>query len=334
MEIGSIKYVDLRNSLGIAAATLHDLCKKENIEALPLQNSGLGKSIQSADTRKILKKRGFLYPEKARIISFIMCKGGVGKTTSAFFTAIRLSNYGSKVLLIDGDPQGNLTSSFHLEKLGFTIDEETPVLSDIFSDKCSLTDSILSVSEQLDIVPSTPMNANLESVFREKCKNPAKPIKRLLKPILDQYDFIIIDCAPSLNLTNSIFMLGSDELILPVNPDSYSKIGLDQTLKEIDMLSNDFPEWVNFKTRILFTRYDGREYTSLKYLSNIAENHTDSLFRTTIRTSTSFKNAIDKCENLFMAKKSYAKEDYDSLAKEIMGLSAIVRKTQAGSQHG
>lgn len=334
MEIGSIKYVDLRNSLGIAAATLHDLCKKEKIETYPLQNSGLGKVIQSIDARKILLKRGFQYPVRAKIISFIMCKGGVGKTTSAFFTAIRLSNYGAKVLLIDGDPQGNLTSSFHLEQLGFTIDEETPVLSDIYSDKCLLSESILKVTEQLDILPSTPMNANLESVFREKCKNPSKPIKRLLQPVMKKYDFIIIDCAPSLNLTNSIFMLGSDELILPVNPDSYSKIGLDQTLKEITMLSNDFPEWSKVRIRILFTRYDAREYTSLKYLSDIAENHADSLFRTTIRTSTSFKNAIDKGENLFTAKKSHAKEDYDALAKEIMGLNTIVKRSQAGTLDG
>ena len=330
MEIGSIKYVDLRNSLGIAAATLHDLCKKEKIKPLPLQNSGLGKVIRSEDTRKILKKRGFEYPKKAKIISFIMCKGGVGKTTSAFFTAIRLSDYGSKVLMIDGDPQGNLTSSFHLERLGFSIDEETPVLSDIFSEKCSFKDSLISISPQLDILPSTPMNANLESVFREKCKNPANPIKRMLRPVINQYDFIIIDCAPSLNLTNSIFMLGSDELILPVNPDSYSRIGLDQTLNEIEMLSKDFPTWQDFQTRILFTRYDGREYTSLKYLSDIAEKHSNYLLRTTIRTSTNFKNAVDKGENLFMAKKSFAKEDYDSLAKEIMGLGSIVRKPQNG----
>lgn len=330
MEISGIKYVDLRNSLGIAAATLHDICKKEKITPQPLKNSGLGKVLQSSEARQILKKRGYDFPNLAKVFAFIMCKGGVGKTTSAYFTAIRLINYGAKVLLIDADPQGNLTSSFHLEGM---VNEETPILSDIFSEQCTLKDAIIKISEHLDILPSSPMNATLESVLRDKVKNPSKPLKRVLEAVKSQYDYILIDCAPALNLTNSILMLGCDQLILPVNPDSYSKIGLDQTLNEIKMLSKDFSEW-QYQVRILFTRYDGREYTSLKYLSEIAEKHTDILFRTTIRTSTSFKNAIDRREDLFSAKKSSAKEDYDSLAKEIMGLNTIVRKANTGELDG
>lgn len=321
MNTEYIKYVDLRNSLGIAATTLHDICKKENIEPKPITNSGHGKMISAKESRLVLSNRGYKYPDRAKIISYVMCKGGVGKTTSAYFTSVRMANYGAKILLIDADPQGNLTSSFNLEE---RINEETPVLTDIFSKNIKLTDVIMNISEHMDLLPSTPMNATLETVVRSTVKNPSKSLSRILNPILKNYDYIFIDCAPALNMTNTIMMLGSEELILPVIPDFYSRLGLKQTLEEIKILHNDFPEWKS-KINILFTRYDAREYTSLKHLSDIAENHEEKLFRTTIRTSTSFKNAFDKRENIFYSKKSSAKEDYDALAKEIMNISSIIK---------
>jgi chromosome partitioning protein len=299
---------------------MHELLRKAGIIGIPSQvGSGAGKKIPSSDVRKVLTLRGFEFPRIAQIISFMMCKGGVGKSTSVFFLGQRIAAYGFKVLLVDADPQGNLTSAF-----GLDVDEDTPVLADILEGGCTTNNAIIHLSDFISLIPSTPMNANVESRIREKFKNPSLPFKRTVDPLRSDYDFILVDCAPALNLTNAAIVSGSDLIIMPVNPDKFSKIGLNQTLGEIKTIGEDFK--VSPNVRIVFTRFDAREYTSLKYLSEVAEEHKDLMFQTTIRTASDLKNAISKKEDLFSLGKSNAKEDYDSLAQEILGIQSVAKK--------
>src|SRR4051812_13914098 len=101
----SVRSVDIRTTLGVAPATLHEILKKAGIEpkADDQKSTGRGvaKSISSLDVRKIFETRGFRFPERARVIVFMICKGGVGKTTSSYYVANRLSAYGGRVLVID-----------------------------------------------------------------------------------------------------------------------------------------------------------------------------------------------------------------------------------------
>jgi chromosome partitioning protein len=255
----------------------------------------------------------------------MICKGGVGKTTSTYFSAQRLSSYGAKVLVIDADPQGNLTSAFNLEQYGVGIDEETPVLLDVITSQCTIDESIIPVTLNLHLLPSTPLNANLDGKIRDNYKNPSLPVKKVIAQVMDRYDYILIDCAPALNLTNTAVVCASDMVILPVAPDKFSQLGLNQTLQELSQIESDFS--LTFNKKILFTKYDGREFTSLKYLTDIAEKYNDLRFNTAIRTSADVKNAITKREDLYSYKKSNAKEDYDSFVFELMGLDKAFRKT-------
>lgn len=319
----SIKSVDLRNALNISPATFNELLKKYEIKT---EDAGKGatKDIPASDSRRLLEARGFKFPRPAKIISLMMCKGGVGKTTSSLFLSQRLSAYGAKVLVVDADSQGNLTSAFNLDLLKFEVDEELPILVDVIDEKVEIDQAIIAVTPNLHLIPSTPYNAVLEGKIRDKYKNPSIAASKFLKKVSDRYDYIIIDCAPALNLTNTALICASDMVILPASPDRFSQIGLSQTLDEIRTLEEDFK--IHVDTKIVFTRFDAREFTSLKYLSEIADEHKDKMFKTTIRTASDLKNAITKREDLFSYKKSNAKEDYDSFAKELMGISKQFEK--------
>lgn len=325
----SIRSTDLRTALNIAPATMNDLLKKTGVQYLPGQakpGRGAAKDFSSSDSRRLLEAKGFVYPTPAKVISFMMCKGGVGKTTSSFFVANRMAAYGARILVVDGDSQGNLTSAFDLSSMKIEIDEETPILVDLLTKDASIDEAIIAFSPFLHLIPSTPLNSILESKIRDNFKNPSVPFSKIFEIVKDRYDYIIIDCAPALNLTNTAIICASDLVVLPVAPDKFSQIGLEQTLKEIHQIEEDFPEIGKRETRVIFTRFDAREYTSLKYLSEIADSNKERMFKTMIRTASDLKNAITKKEDLFQYKNSNAKDDYDSFVKEIMGIDTFFSK--------
>lgn len=316
---------DFRKALDVSPPTMNEIFKKAGMTLAPDAGKRAGaKSIAPEQVRRVLEMRGFEYPRRAWVISFMICKGGTGKTTSSFFLSQRIAAYGGRVLAIDADPQGNLTAAFALEQYDFELTEETPVLVDAFADKITIEDMIIPVTSNLHLVPSTPMNSTLDSRIRDKFKNPSLALKTKIKPLLSKYDYVLIDCAPALNLTNTAMVAASDLVILPVNPDNFSQIGLNQTLDEIDTIKHDFGLQVDSK--IIFTRFDAREFTSLRYLGEVAKERKELMYETVIKTSADVKNVITRREDLFANSKSSAKEDYDNLAKEIMGLKKGLRR--------
>jgi chromosome partitioning protein len=318
----AVKSVDIRSTLCIAPSTFAELLKRAEIESEG--GKGSTKDILAPDVRRILESRGYNYSNPTKVISFSICKGGVGKSTSSLYISQRLSAYGARVLAIDSDPQGNLTAAFDLESYNVSIDEETPVLIDLITGDASLEETIIKFTPNLHIIPSTPLNSTLDSKIRDKFKNPSVPIANILRPILDDYDYIVIDCSPTLNLVNTSIACASDLVILPVAPDKFSNIGLNQTLDELDTIERDFN--IKIQRKIVFTKFDAREHTSLKYLGEIAKEQTHIMFKTMIRTAADVKNAITKKEYLFDYKKSNAREDYDNLTREIMGLDKFFNK--------
>lgn len=322
----SLKSSDLRNTLNVAPATLSDVFKKVGVSFLDDDKNSRGqtKNISSDQVRKVLESRGFQYPTKAKVISLMMCKGGVGKTTTSVFVSQRLAAYGSRVLVIDADSQGNSTSAFSLDQYGIVIDEETPILLDVITGESTLQDVIIKITPNLHLVPSTPANSILDGKIREHSKNTSIVLKKHIEHISQDYDYIIIDCAPALNLTNTAMVAASDLIVMPVAPDKFSQMGLEQTLNEISQIEADFN--LKIEKKIVFTKFDAREYTSLKYLTDIADSHKNIMFTTMIRTASDLKNAITKKEDLFNYKKSNAKDDYDNLTRELMGLDKFFDK--------
>lgn len=314
---------DFRTTIGVAASTLNEIYKKNGVK-LASGSKRNTKYLNPTDARKVLETRGYRFPKKAKIISLMICKGGTGKSTSSFYLSQRLASYGARVLVIDADPQGNLTLAFDLEEYGIELNAETPVLYDVYNKDLDIEDVIITVTPNLHLIPSTPENSVLDDTIKRKHVNPSLPLKEALKPLMKDYDYVIVDCAPALNLTNTTVIAASDIVLLPVNPDAFSEMSLNQTLSEIERIEEGFK--LNIDRRIVFSRFDQREYTSLRYLSSIFEEKKDHMFKTIIRTSADLKNAISKSEDLFSYSKSTAKEDYDNLACEVMGLKGLPKK--------
>ena len=319
-EPTKIKLSELRSALNVAPATMAELCTK----------AGIGKGeprkprkLEPEEVHKILSYKKFSFPRPARVKTIMTGKGGVGKTNSTYALGCRLAAYGAKVLLIDSDPSGNLTSAL-LEMFGIELTASTTVLADVF-DKSrheELESCLIHIYKNMHLIPSTPVNSVLENRIRENYKNFYKPMRSKLEKIKKNYDFVLIDCGPTLNIINTVMMYSADHLIIPINPDSFARIGLEQTINEIDEMRKDFENW-NPKVSILFTRFDAREYTSMKYLSSIAEDFQDVLLTSTIGVSSAFKNAFDQKVSLFEMKGKQAQKsihDYDSLTREIIGM--------------
>lgn len=324
-EQNIMKVADLKASLNIPASTLSQLIKNLKIDFIEDDSAARGKqkNLSSTSVRKLLESRGFSYPKATQVISIMMGKGGVGKTTTSVFLAHRLADYGARVLLIDADPQGNATSTFNLQD----IDDETPVLVDVITKEADLQDVIIPINESLHLLPSTPVNSIMDKEITNRFKNISIAFRDLISEVSGSYDYIILDCAPAYNPTNTAALCASDRVILPVAPDKFSKMGVTQTLNEITELEKAFG--LTIPRNILFTKFDAREFTSLKYLTEIAEEHSDIMLKTMIRTAADVKNAISKKEDLYEYKKSNAKDDYDALTREIMGLDKIIPRKEA-----
>lgn len=266
--------------------------------------------IPSSTARAFLEHRGYKFPQK--VMAFQMLKGGSTKTTSAFNLAVRLNHYGAKVLVFDLDPQGNITGSLDVD----TSDKN--VFINVVEDGVDLKEVIVPISEGLDLIPSDFNNADLDFHITNKKKNPMKFISDHINQVKGDYDYVIIDCNPSLSTLNASIALASDTVTIPVNPDKYSKSGLEKMVEELGRIQSEYDKSPDY--RILYTRYDARTSTSQFYLADFVTHHRDRMFKSVVRNTNDVTTAIHKHETVFQLKSSYAKEDYDTLTLEVLGL--------------
>lgn len=293
----------------------HDLSSwfEQDIKTVLSEIENLGHKLSQKSflpphvVRSYLSSKGYQFPEKT--ISFQMLKGGVAKTTSALNFGWRASMLGCRVLFVDLDQQANLSYALGIE------DESLPVWVDIIEKKCKISDAVKTIHEGLDLIPSSLNNSVLDRVLLGSNRNWAQAVKAPLKELAGVYDLIIIDTAPNLSAINTAVTCASDQIILPINPDKFSLLGLRKHLEDLKDLKKDFD--LDFETKILFTKFDGRESSSRDFLSHCIDSFEDLLLKHYIRTSSEIKNSI-RSRSLF-ANKSNAKEDYDMVTKEILG---------------
>jgi len=260
--------------------------------------------------------REILQPCRARlsshVISFQMLKGGVAKTSSALNIGIRAAQYGLRILMIDLDQQANLSFA-----LGVASDS-VPVWLDVVEKKVTIQESIIPIFSNLDLIPSNLNNSVLEKVLIKSHRNWANAIRLPLASLLNQYDWIIIDTAPSLSLVNTAVTCASHLVILPVSPDPFSYIGLKKHLNELSEMESEF-ELAHLAKKILFTRFDGREKLSQIFLDQVSDEFPDALLDSFIRNSTELKKSVEDGKTIFQTS-SNAKEDYDLVTKELISL--------------
>ena len=166
-----------------------------------------------------------------KVTSITNQKGGVGKTTSAINISFYLAKMGYKVLIVDFDPQGNATSGLGVDKnsLGST-------MSDVISGSVALKDVILETEfHKLKLAPSTPILANTE-IELANVGGRFSRLREALKTVSDEFDYVILDCPPSLSLLTVNSFIASDFLILPVQAEFYAMEGLGQLLESMKLV--------------------------------------------------------------------------------------------------
>ncbi len=189
---------------------------------------------------------------KVRVISITNQKGGVGKTTTAINLSAWLANKGKKVLAIDADQQGNTTSGIGLDKNNI---ENT--IYDVMLEECSLSDVKLSTCVKgLEVVPA---NINLTGAEIELIGKDGREyiLKKEIDNIKEQYDFIIIDCPPSLNIITVNALTASDTVLVPIQCEYFALEGLQQLIYTIDLVQKGLNEDLELEG-IVFTMYDAR----------------------------------------------------------------------------
>jgi chromosome partitioning protein len=213
------------------------------------------------------------------VIAFTNQKGGVGKTTSVLNSGVFLANKGKKVLLIDIDPQANLTSGLGVQRGG----ENDSILSiyDVLINQEDVEKAIVeSRIQNLHIIPSSIELAGAEvemvsSMSRENI------LQRSIAPILNKYDFILIDCPPSLGLLTINSQVASDKVIIPVQAEYYALEGLGQLMNTIQLVRNSLNSNLEIGGVVL-TMFDSRTNLSKDIAMELQNHFGDKLFDTIV----------------------------------------------------
>lgn len=201
-----------------------------------------------------------------KIIAIANQKGGVGKTTTSINLSSCLAELGKKVLLVDIDPQGNATSGVGIIKQNL---ENT--VYELFLEECTVSECLTqSAVDNLNVLPS---NVNLSGAEIDLIGVEGREfiLKNILDSIKDLYDYIIIDCPPSLNVLTVNAMTAADSVIVPIQCEYYALEGLSQLIHTINLIQDRLNDKLEIDG-IVFTMYDSRTNLSADVIANVKEN--------------------------------------------------------------
>lgn len=248
-----------------------------------------------------------------RVIAIANQKGGVGKTTTAINLSACLAEKGQKVLAIDMDPQGNMSSGLGLDK--GSIDK---TIYDMIIGETDVEDVISKGTiENLDILPS---NVDLSAVEIELIDEENKEfiVKNSIQKVRDNYDYIIIDCPPSLSLLTINAMTTADSVLVPIQCEYYALEGLTQLIHTVELVRDRLNPNLSIEG-VVFTMYDARTNLSLQVVENVKDNLQQNIYKTIIprnirlAEAPSYGTPINQYDP-----KSAGAESYMRLAEEVI----------------
>lgn len=240
-------------------------------------------------------------------------KGGVGKTTTAINLSACLAEAGQKVLAIDMDPQGNMTSGFGVDK-----DEVDNTVYELLLGEVDVTACIQeNVLENMSLISS---NINLAAAEIELIGIEEKEfiLQKAVEPIKKNYDFIIVDCPPSLNMLTINAMCLADTVLVPIQCEYYALEGLSQLIHTINLVKDRLNPELEMEG-VVFTMYDARTNLSLQVVDNVKENLQQTIYKTIIPRNVRLAEAPSHGMpiNLYDSKSTGA-ESYRLLAEEVI----------------
>ena len=251
----------------------------------------------------------------SEIIAIANQKGGVGKTTTAINLSACLAELGKKVLLIDIDPQGNTTSGLGLDK-----EEEENTVYELMIGECGINEAMKPV-EGVDNLTIIPSNVNLAGAEIELLGLPEKEyvLRNAVDYVRDDFDFILIDCPPSLNMLTVNAMTTADSILVPIQCEYYALEGISQLLHTVDLVKERLNEKLTING-VVFTMYDARTNLSADVVATVRENLQTRIYNTVIPRNVRLAEAPSHGLPIHLYDpRSTGAESYRTLAKEVAG---------------
>ena len=249
-----------------------------------------------------------------RIIAIANNKGGVGKTTTAINIGAALANEGKKVLIIDLDPQANAS----IWLFGEGIQSFHHTVYHIFTEDIPISDIVEKVGN-LYIAPASQLLTKAEQILSSDQVNGLFALRDKVESIKDEYDYILLDCPPSLNSLTINALVASTDVFIPIQTSYLPAVGSAQLAKSIrnaNRLNRDLQI-----SGVILTMYDQRKRISDEVVEKIKELFGGIVFQTTIRTNSKLEEAPALQQTIFeYAPNSYGAEDYLNLAKEVLAI--------------
>lgn len=248
-----------------------------------------------------------------RIIAIANQKGGVGKTTTAINLSACLAEKGQRVLSIDMDPQGNMTSGLGVDK-----DDVEKTVYDLIIGQASVEEVIIKDAlENLDVLP-TSIDLSAAEIELIGVEEKEFIIRKEVHRIKDNYDFIIIDCPPSLNTLTINAMTTADSVIVPIQCEYYALEGLSQLMHTIELVKERLNPDLELEG-VVFTMYDARTNLSLQVVENVKDNLNQNIYKTIIPRNIRLAEApsYGMPINLYDTKSAGA-DSYRRLAEEVI----------------
>ena len=248
-----------------------------------------------------------------RIIAVANQKGGGGKTTTTINLSACLAEQGQKVLVIDVDPQGNTTSGLGIDK-----NNTENTVYELMLGEASIDDCIYkSVMDDLDVIPS---NVNLAGAEIDLIDIDDREyiLKKIVNSLKEKYDFILLDCPPSLSMLTVNAMTAANTVLVPIQCEYYALEGLSQLIRTINLVKQKLNPELEIEG-VVFTMYDARTNLSLQVVENVKANLKQTVYKTIIPRNIRLAEAPSHGLpiNLYDSKSAGA-ESYRLLAEEVI----------------